>query len=480
MRWKQTLVLVAAFGLFLAYVLIFQRGEPPKKGQVIGFNPDKVARVEIDYRQEEGEDGPQDVVLEKRGEEWYITKPLEALADSSTMETLLKDFSTLEAQSRFTSEDAAEMFKEHATELGLEKPDAVIQAFDAKGKVLAKVQVGAKMQIGSDHFALANDQLITLSTWSADKLQKKADDLRDKHLTHFTADDVTQLVLDYKDRSLGLDRVSDEEWRLFKPVEAKAQDWDCDDLLTKVEQLEAKDFVEKAKDKTDKDYGFDRPQVKVTVKLKDAEDQVILLGKKKAEAASDVVFAKALGRDELMLVDASVLTDLDKKVMDLRDTDLVTLNTSDVESMTIYYKGKTYVLNKKDDDWHMEMPQEGEVEFNKADDIVWAATGLSAEKFVVEHPTNLKPFGLDKPQARIELRGKEGTVEIAIGKAGKEEGQVYARSSEQEAVALVNDDILDDLPEKPEDLLKEAEPEEEEPEETPTAGNEPEPDDDGG
>lgn len=484
MKWKHTLVLVGIFAVFLGYVLIFQRGEPPKREQVFRINPDKLARLEIDYKQEEGEDSREDVVLEKRGDEWYLTKPVEGLADNSAVEQLLKDFATLEAQSRFTAADAEEMFREHADELGLEKPDAIIQGFDAKGRLLAKVQIGGKVKIGSDLYALADDQLILVSTWNADSLRKKTLDLRDKHLTHFTADEVEQLILDYKDRSLGLERVSEEEWRLIKPVEAKADKYNCDDLLRVVEQLEAKDFLEKEEGKTDEDYGLAKPQIRVTVGLKDDKKQVVLLGKKKEDAAEEVVYAKVEGRDEILLADASAITDLQKDMMDLRETSMVSMSTSDVERLTVNYKGTTYVLNKKESedggtDWLMEQPQEGEAEYSAVDDIVWAATGLAAEKFVVEHPTSLKPFGLDKPQATITLDGDKQSVTITIGKAGGEEGQVHARSSEQEAVALVNDDILEDLPEKPEDLLKKEEPESTE-DEAPPPGNEPEAADDSG
>jgi len=470
MKWKQTLILLGAFVVFLGYVLIFQRGEPPRKGQVMRFNQKKAARLEINYKQEAGPSSPQDVALEKRGDDWYVTKPLQGLADKSTVEQLLKDVSGLEAQSRFTKADANEMFRDHAKELGLEKPDAVIQAFDARNRALAKLQLGAKLQIGSDRYALANDQLITLTTWTADSLQKKAPDLRDKHLTHFKPDEVKQLVLDYPDRALGLERLSGDKWRLIKPVEAKAEGYSCNDLLTKVEQLEARDFLPPEKGKTDKDYGLDRPQIKVTVKLKGGKEQIVLLGSRKQDAAGDVVYAKTQGRDEILLVAATALTDLNKDMMAVRDAKLVSMAGTDVQDLTINCKGVTYVLSKKDEKWQMEMPKQGEVDESKARDMLWAAEDLRAKTFVAEHPTNLKPFGLDQPQARVELAGKGQSVTVSIGNAGGEKGQVYARSSEQEAVALVSGEILQRLPQKPEDLLK-APPPPPAPPKPPAAGN---------
>ncbi len=455
MKWKTTAALVAVFAVFLGYVLIFQRGEPKKEMEVVRFNAERAAKIEVTYPGMDPARKP--LVLEKREEDWYLAQPISALADKDTVDTMLERVSALQASSRISGEKASRLLKEEASEIGLDKPEVVIKVLDAKGRQLVQVSVGKKQLAGSDLYALANEQLITLSSWTVDDFKKEPADLRDKHLFHIKDEkDVEEVTLAYKDRSLGIKRAGEDEWALTKPVAAKARGWPCDDVVTKVKDLEINDFVEKPGADLAK-YGLtdETKRIKITVRLKEGDPQTVLIGKKKADAAGDVAYAKAEGRADVVLITEQNVEDLTKEPMDLRETALVAdISSMDAEQLTIKRTSGEFVLEKRDEDWFLVRPEEGKAEQSKVDDVLWDFVDLQAEKFVSEHPTDLKPFGLDKPQAEVTVRAKDGTATVYVGKRVGEEDLVYVRSSQMEAVAQANDDLLKHLPKAAKDILE--------------------------
>ncbi len=454
MKGRTTLILAILFVGLLAYVLKFQRGESRKERQIFSFSKERVAKLELTYADDEDT-----VVLEKQGESWQIRKPLKAKGSTDDIDRLLSDFAALESSTTFTEDEADDLTDDVA---GLDKPEFIAQAWDARGKLIAKLAIGKKLSVGSDVYAMVNDEdYVTLGSWKADSLKKKSGDLRDKSVVEIAEDDDVEAVeLKYPAHSIRLQRVDDEHWKITKPIQAEGDDWNCDDVLTKIKDLKAEEFVEKDKSKSPADYGLAKPQLTATVTLSKGGKQVVKLGKT-APDEIDRIYAAAEGRDEIFQVKDSILDDLRKEVTDLREKHLLDLMADDVRKIEIVNDGRTFVARRTDEDeWELEKPEKAKCDSTKITDILWDATGLRVDEFVAEKPKSLAPYGLDKPRATVTLTADRESYVILLGK--EKDDRLYAKRGDRSNVVLVNDSLLKSLPRKVADIVEEEESEEDE------------------
>lgn len=439
-RRSQTFTKVALVGLIIA--LLGGAGI----GVVVYFASDRVSK---DYT-------------------WEIVRPLRARGDTDSVDTLADNIATLTAASTFNRQEQERLQQpENMKEAGLNSPEFVVRAWDLKGRLLAKVAVGKSMSVGSDLYAQVNDRdFVTIGSWKVDQLKKKAGDLRDKSVVRVEPDDVTGLELRYANSSIMLKKEkkddSDEEydWFLTKPIQAKGDRYDCDDLVNKIKDLKVEEFIEKDEEKPLQEYGLDEPEITAIVSLKDGKQEAVYISAKRDPDTLDKVYCRAKGRDEVFLVDDKVLEDLRKQPIDLRDKKVCDFDTSDVERLTVKYKGKTYVIvRKSDDEWYLEQPQKGKCDYGKVDDIRWYMKDLNADEFVAETPAedDLPKWGLDKPTAEVTAHLKDGEVTVLIGTHVEKDAQMYVKRADKPTVVLTSDTLLRHLPESPDDLLEKPE-----------------------
>src|SRR5262249_51856061 len=68
-------------------------------------------------------------------------------------------------------------------------------------------------------------------------------------------------------------------------------------------------------------------------------------------------------------------------------------------------------------------------------DLIDAASRFRADELVADKPADLKPYGLDKPEARVRLQsGDKDVLSLVIGKYDKDHLRAYAK--------LANDDLV--------------------------------------
>jgi len=86
MNWRATIAAGLIFIVLLAVVVVEGRQRVAEEGEVFrqsfmgldlyGIDTEKVTRVQIQRANED------EIVLEKRGEDWHVVKPFDGLADS--------------------------------------------------------------------------------------------------------------------------------------------------------------------------------------------------------------------------------------------------------------------------------------------------------------------------------------------------------------------------------------------------------------
>ena len=87
MRLRGAVFWFVIFVALLVYALWRERGEIVQGKLVLNLNPDDIVKVEVRRQQ-----APKRLVLERKGKSWWLTVPVKAPADPTTMEGFLNRF----------------------------------------------------------------------------------------------------------------------------------------------------------------------------------------------------------------------------------------------------------------------------------------------------------------------------------------------------------------------------------------------------
>ena len=269
-----------------------------RERRVLPFEREEAKKLTLKY------DGKQ-FVLVGAGEEWEIEEPVKLRADESTVRSLL---------SRLRTERARKFVVEHPTEedlkkYGLDHPSVEVTVWLGEERAQKTLRVGK--QEGRRYYAkdMSRDPVFMVDSSFVAYLKKDVMDLRDKHVVRFDRDKVDRIELVYGDSTVVCQKdTASGDWYLKKPKEGKMKTWWANRLLSDIEFLRAKEFLEKAEDL--KPYGLDSPRI--VAKLWHGED--LLAELKVGKTKDDKVYV--LG-EEVCLVDSTIVGDLSPSLEEL-------------------------------------------------------------------------------------------------------------------------------------------------------------------
>ncbi|MGD9497728.1 MAG: DUF4340 domain-containing protein [Armatimonadota bacterium] len=461
MRWRSTIAAALLFVALLAWVLTKERYRVPQEGEVFGLDIAQVTGLRIER------EGEETIVLEKRGDDWFITQPFQGLASNDEAERMVKAIAELKPTSTREGQNL------DAEQFGLAQAPLVATLIYDGGKQ-ATVYVGAETPMGSERYAKVSGartrggdaKLYVVSSMLRTTLWKEPDQLREKQVARFEADEVTSVTLSHGSenvvatRSAAAENQDDEvKWALTTPLQTAADEWTVKQLINNVRDLRAEDFLTEAK--PDAELGFSQPQARVSLKLADGRVVTITFGKSAEVEVGDppakkqIVYTGSSEREEVLLVSADVLDKVRKTAFDLRDKSVLRFARDDVQRITVERtKGLSFTVARRPDGWRVEKPQSFDARQGAIDDILWDLEDLSAVKFVKENtqPSELRAYGLAVPQTAITiyLKGRD-PIKVLIG-AETSEGNYYCKTSESGQVVEISEFLMGDLPESVEDL----------------------------
>lgn len=407
------------------------------------------------------------IAMQKRGDEWYLTKPFEGLIDPDTAKSMVKAIVELKPS---VNKDVNPSGKEFE----LDNPTLEVTASLQSGKQI-KITVGVDTPVGAKLFAKISDRegLFLLPSMFKTDLDKEPDKLRDKKLARFEKDDVTRVTFVNQNGTVTAEREKKDKdkdnWNITRPARYKGDEWSITSAFGKAGEVEAKEFADKPKDL--KKFGLDKPRAQCKIELKDGKVIEVAIGKqikKKVKASEysdteeekELVWAMRKGRPEVLLVETTLFDDLNKNLMALRDKHILDIERDQVMAVKVARrKGLTFAVTRAGDDWMIQTPQTGKANKTKVDDILWDLTDLEAKEYLAKAP-DMKAIGLAVPSTVITLKlSGDKSIKIKFGDEVKEgaETSYYCQTSESKQVYKVGDLALKDLPEDIE-ALKEGAP----------------------
>ncbi|MBI3851263.1 MAG: DUF4340 domain-containing protein [Verrucomicrobia bacterium] len=232
-------------------------------------------------------------------------------------------------------------------------------------------------------------------------------------------------------------------WQLTKPLVYPAQTALIENLLKALGQLTSQSPITaqelRNRSSTDAEFGFDNPQVSLTLQERDARRR-ILIGA--PTALRDQFFLRVVGDERIYLVDANLLKLFPRQAEDWRDPSLVNLKGLAFDRLTATSGPRILELQREatNKTWRMTQPMRARADNPKIEDLLRKLQSLRASKFVTDDPTaDLASFGLQPPE--LELAVAQGTNNLLVLQFGKtdtnETSMIHARRRDQNSVVLV-------------------------------------------
>ena len=444
MRLRNTILLgiiCAALGAYVYFIEFEKAAEEAKKKTVLEVAPADITEVTLVYPDRE-------LAAVKSGETWTLTKPVNAAADQTSVNNLVRAIA--ECELKKTLDDAPA----DLAPFGLDRPQITVKV-KAKDKELPAIKVGKNTPVGYNTYVQLEGNPKVFLTGSAFEagMKKEPKDLRDKQILTIAEDEVSRVTLVASDRNIVLAK-SGEQWKIEQPAAYTADSSAVRAVINALRTARATDFpAEEASDLAP--YGLDQPRLTVTVTSGSKNEQKqLLVGKEKDDKE---LYVKAGDRPTIFTVSDWVFRDLNKNVNDLRDKSALAFDKDAVREITLQREGETIQLTRADKD------KEWKIAGNDvAPDQVRANTflndlaDLKGHEIAADNPPELVSFGLVSPLLTITVNDAAnplGTVKFGFYKEGDKTEYAMMREGESTVIKLrefnfnrVNKKLEDFLP----------------------------------
>jgi len=212
-------------------------------------------------------------LVKQENGKWKILQPKTIDAGKAEVDKYITSISRLRVK-KFL-----EKGKSDTATTGLDSPTLTIRLTMGKGKIVKTLLIGKKDK--DIYYARrgSGEEVLQLAASDVDNLKYRPDDFRRKQIFSFDKENVQAIELQHSGQTLLLKR-DKEDWTLEKPEPGPAKKLFVSELLSDILNLRVEKFLDGP---AKKEYGFDKPDLKVNIQFKREKETVILVGKKEAE-----------------------------------------------------------------------------------------------------------------------------------------------------------------------------------------------------
>jgi hypothetical protein len=427
-------LLVVALGLG-AYIYFVESkrepGEAEKKARVFTVDAGKIEELEI--RATSGET----TTLKKTGDHWMIVTPVATSVDEPAVSSIVDGLASMEVDKVIDDNPTG------LASFGLE-PVRYSIAFKVAGdSTTHRLNVGNKTPTGADVYARVEGQnrlFLTMATHD-ETFNRTSFDLRDKRALVFGRDAVETVTLAGKGAPAIVLARKGGDWSLTAPIQARAEFSPVDGLVGRLDQVHMASIVAEGTEPTPaqlKTYGLDTPQMLATIGAGSTK-ATLAIGAKKDDTA---LYARDLSRPIIFTVEPALLTDLTKKVDELRLKDVFQFKTFSVSGLDLTHGGTALTFGKTKpestpatagatDVWAQTRPAAKDVNQTAFTDLLNTLSSLRADKFVAQAPASGDDLIV---VARTNDATASTEEHVTLRKAG---GTVYAIRANEAGAAVV-------------------------------------------
>ena len=233
-------------------------------------------------------------------------------------------------------------------------------------------------------------------------------------------------------------------WQVMQPVTAKADESEIGSLTSALASTEVSRVVDENPTNLN-DYGLSNPRIEVDFKAAGDKDYRKLMVGGKTPTGGDL-YARRNDEKKVFLIPAFQESTLNRTTFDLRDKGLLKFDREKVDGIDVSAGGKTIAIAKDGGDWKLTKPVQTKADFGSVEGLVGRLQTAQMKSIAADQasPADLKKYGLDKPEATVNLNiGSSRATLLLGGKAS--DNTVYARDASKPAVVTVESSLVDDL-----------------------------------
>lgn len=245
-----------------------------------------------------------DLAAAKEKAGWKFTKPGDAPADTSGVESLLAAISG----SKMTAVVSEK--PENLAQFGLDHPAITFTSVDDKGKSATLI---AERKGGDDYFARDSSRPVIFRITPAlyKTLSETYTDLRDKNLVHTNQDDINRAELHNADGTIIVSRKSGEQWTLEAPEDVKGKAAGAWKILTPITSARAEGVLDLAP--SDIAAKVSKPAIEVTLTDKEGKKLTVSFSK----PSGDFVYARTSNGPAIYKLKNEIFNELNLKGSEL-------------------------------------------------------------------------------------------------------------------------------------------------------------------
>ncbi len=449
MRTKVTLALLflnVALFFFIFYLKTAIAPPSDAKGTILGSEIVNLRVLEIS-----GVNRASSVRLEKRGEEWLLTQPVEWPANEHAVNAILTELQQLRSEASFAVKDLARNGQSLA-DYGLDNPPLTVTltaGASATGTTAAQpsiLRIGDTAKVGNRLYILSPDgeRVHVVHRSLAESLSLKLEDLRSAEIFKIKVFEVRSLNLQVGAPANTKVRIArdNSRWKFELPIQARANKSETDVAISRLNGLRIESFVDPRNTEPLR-LNLDEMTMRITLEGNNRRETLILgaratvppratsehppsdatVGNEKPTTPPEAVLYYAKMEDKNPTFIVSVPTALQRSIGSaqeaLRDRQILDVDPAMITGLTVSAAGQPSVslqrlesssLNPSAASWQIVRATDGGPQALPADrevveNLLRRICELSAKEFVADAPieTALESYGFNRPARRIQI-----------------------------------------------------------------------------
>jgi hypothetical protein len=234
-------------------------------------------------------------------------------------------------------------------------------------------------------------------------------------------------------------------WQIVQPITAKADDSEATSITSALAAAEISRVIDENPSNLN-EYGLSNPRIAIDFKAAGDKDyRKLLIGEKTPTSAN--IYAKRNDEKKVFAIPAFQETSLNRTTFDLRDKVLLKFDREKVDAVDITAAGKTLAIAKGTGDWKIAKPIQTSADFGSVEGLIGRLQSAQMKSMVADDasPADLKKYGLDKPEATVNLNAGSSRATLLIGAQAPDGTTVYARDAARPAIVTIESALLDEL-----------------------------------
>lgn len=508
MRTKVTLALLflnVALFFFIFYLKTSIAPPSDAKGAILGSEVVNLQSLEIT-----GASRASPVRLEKRGEEWVLTQPVEWPANEHAVSAILTELQQLRSEASFAVKDLLKNGQTLA-DYGLDNPPLTVTLTPATtaapgpgGSAIhaSILRIGNTVKVGNRLYILSPDgeRVHVVHRSLAESLSLKLEDLRSAEIFKIKVFEVRSLNLQVGPTANAKVRIARDNarWKFESPIQARANKSETDVTISRLNGLRVESFVDPRSTEPLR-LNPDEMTMRITLEGNNRRETLVLgaharppsatpsaeetpAGSDKATTPPETEWYYAKMEEKAPTFVVSVPTVLLKSIgtaqETLRDRQILDFDPSTVAGITLSAAGQPDVSLQRLESsssnpltaaWQIARtsergPQTLPADREGVERLLRRLTELSAKEFISDAPveTALENFGFNRPARKIRIT-LANSASSAAGTASTsgltasppslvmllgigEDHRIYAKLELPNYVYLVSEDTLSQIP----------------------------------